>query len=286
MQEPSQNVTGQEWAARPCLPARAGPGAGCSAPGSAAPRSRGCCRPAGKSPLRSQPDGAIPGAAQLGAHSMPGSTQEKAISWGPHRGADTQNRAAGHLEGLTLWLPSRGECRATLQPHRHGCYRASRQGHPSPRPGVPKELIPGCALGSGSAPADTTGRAQLCRTCRAWQRRGPAPSTSPQAVLARDSSVLSGPAIPRAEFGRARGWTGASSQPRQPGLPQTLPVPSCSERWVCPGLSRGPSPATPELSLALPTQRHQPTAQGCRRGTRRDSSGTGSTHTCPNQGSP
>lgn len=31
-----------------CLPARAAPGAGCSALGSATPRSRGCCRPAGR----------------------------------------------------------------------------------------------------------------------------------------------------------------------------------------------------------------------------------------------
>ena len=45
------------------LPARAAPGAGCNALGSATPRSRGCCRPAGRDAVRPQvpPDRGAPG---------------------------------------------------------------------------------------------------------------------------------------------------------------------------------------------------------------------------------
>lgn len=73
-----------------------------------------------------------------------------------------------------------------------------------------------------------------------------------------------------------------AAQPSLPGMPQCPPAP---QRWHCPGPSRGPSPARLGLTRA-PPHPTSPGPRGCCGGTRRDSSGTGSTHTCPNQRSP
>lgn len=189
----------------------------------------------------------------------------------------------GHQEGLTLWLPSHGKYRATLQPHRHGCPHANRQGHPSPLPRVHKELVvPGCA---SSALAQLLLMPQAehsynCRTLRAWQLPAPHHSWSsckgqhcPLRCCHPQSSVWEGKRI---------------DMSLQPAMAAQPPKDAPSALLLLStGTAQGSAevPAQPGWSSHwhLPTQRHQPLSwqQGYCGGTRRDGGGTGSTHACP-----
>lgn len=157
-----------------------------------------------------------------------------------------------------------------------GCLHANRQGQPSLLPGLHQELLPGfiagpwlCPLCSGSAPADPKGRAQLdCRTDRAWQLHDPAASTSPESFqgIALSSQVLPPPKQHLGGQEDRHEPRASQGSPASHGCPQCPPAP---ERWHCPRLSRGPSQAGAQTGTSQ-AKSSSPVAQGCCRGTRRD----------------
>lgn len=197
---------------------------------------------------------------------------------------------AGPQEAPTLWLPSHGEYRATLQPCRQGCPHANRQGHPSPFTrswSLGSELVPGYAP-SALAQLLLTPKAEHSSTA---EQTGP--GNSMVQLPAPHQSPSKGQHCPlRSCQPQSSVWEGkrmdTSLEPAiaaQPptDAPSALPLLSA-------GTAQGSAevPAQPSWSLNwhLPTKKQQPSGSGLLQRNQEGHGGTGSTHTCPNQGPP